>query len=449
MSQDELVAVLKATPHEYVAQETFNRSTTPAWSSQGLQPVHMALRTYLVASSDGFEVMQGGLARLSSSSEPLESSLLAGEFSKDCWIVSEHPVNPVSLLKQQARTVELQRGGAELPSRVADNLFWLGRYIERAETGTRLLRTTLSRLTGETDLDDMPEFPVLLRALAEQGQIEPGFVVDGIREQLPAIERALPAMALDEELSGSLRATINSLFRTASLVRDRLSIDSWRIVRRIERQCRPLPIYAGADATDLLAILEQLIIDLAAFSGLVVESMTRTLAWRFLDLGRRLEKSQNAIWLVQSSLTCDDNETGPVLEALLEAADSLMTYRSRYLMNLQFVAVIDLLLTDETNPRSLAYQLVRQADDVDNLPRQQVPPQLGDDQRLAMSLLHDIRMVDVHVLADERPGGQRETLERLLTSLEDRLPKLADAIYHKYLVHAGPVQQMAEILPSL
>jgi uncharacterized circularly permuted ATP-grasp superfamily protein/uncharacterized alpha-E superfamily protein len=449
MTRDELVAVLKSAPHDYVAQESFNRSTTPAWSADGLHPVHMALRTYLVASSDGFEVMQGGLARLASSSAPLESSLLAGEFSKDCWVVSDQPVNPVSLLKRQAQTVELQRGGAELPSRVADNLFWLGRYIERAEAGTRLLRTILSRLTGESDSEDMPEFPVLLRALAEQGQIEPGFVVDGIRDQLPAIERALPAMALDEEFSGSLRSTIAALFRTASLVRDRLSIDSWRIVRRVERQCRPLPVYAGADATDLLAILNQLVIDLAAFSGLVGESMTRTLAWRFLDLGRRLEKAQNAIWLVQSALACSDRETSPVLETLLEAADSLMTYRSRYLMNLQFAAVVDLLLTDETNPRSLAYQLVRLADDVDNLPRQRIQPRLSEDQRLAMSLLHDIRMIDVQVLADERGGVQQDTLERLLAGLEERLPKLADAIYHKYLVHAGPVQQMAEILPSL
>jgi uncharacterized alpha-E superfamily protein len=393
--------------------------------------------------------MQGGLARLSSSSEPLERSRLAGESSKDCWIVSDRPVNQVSLLKQHAHTVELRRGGAELPSRVADNLLWLGRYIERAEAGARLLRTTISRLTGETDLDDVPEFPALLRALAEQGQIEPGFVVEGIRDQLPAIEKALPVVALDQDQAGSLRSTITSLFRTASLVRDRISVDSWRIVRRIDRKCRPLPSYTGVNTTDLLTILEQMIIDLAAFSGLVMESMTRTLAWRFLDLGRRLEKAQNTIWLAQSLLTYDGPEPGPVLETLLEVADSLMTYRSRYLMNLQLVAVVDLLLTDETNPRSLAYQLVRLADHVDNLPRKHVQTQLDNDQRLAMSLLHDIRMVDVQVLAEQHALGERDAFERLLAGFDDRLPRLADAIYHKYLVHAGPVKQMAEILPSV
>jgi uncharacterized alpha-E superfamily protein len=219
-------------------------------------------------------------------------------------------------------------------------------------------------------------------------------------------------------------------------------------VRRIERQCQPLPIYAGVDVTDLLTILDQMIIDLAAFSGLVMEGMTRTLAWRFLDIGRRLEKAHNAIRLVQSLLGSPGSDTAAVLETLLEIADSLMTYRSRYLMNLQLVAVADLLLTDETNPRSLAYQLVCLADHVDHLPRDRTQPQRDANQRLAMSLLHEIRMTDIGVLRKQPASGISGALKRLLDSCDERLPQLADGIYHRYLVHAGPFRQMAEILPS-
>ncbi len=444
-SADELVAAIEAEPYAYVAQERVARSTAPVWSDGELKPAHIAMRSYVVAAGDGFEVMQGGLVRVSQSPSPPDLPILSGEGSKDAWIISEQPVSQVSLLTQQSQMVELRRSGAELPSRVADNLFWVGRHIERAEAAARLLRTAIVRLTSETEFELLPELPMLLRALAEQGQIEPGYVVEGMSGVLPDLRQALPASVLNENEPGSLRFTVSQLFRAASLVRDRISIDSWRIIRRIDQQFRPWPRYAGVDLTDLLTMLDQMIIDLAAFSGMVMESMTRTHTWRFLDLGRRLERALQVISLARSALDHPGELSGPVLEALLEVADSLMTYRARYLASLQLGAVIDLLVTDDTNPRSLAYQLVQLADHVDRLPRRRTQPLLGLDQRLAMSLLHDIRMVDVSVLAEFHEHSQSNPLARLLASLEDRLPKLSDAINHQYLIHAGPAQQLTDI----
>jgi uncharacterized circularly permuted ATP-grasp superfamily protein/uncharacterized alpha-E superfamily protein len=444
-SADQMVAAIEAQPHAFVAQQRVDRSTAPVWSDGELKSRHIALRSYVVASPDGYEVMHGGLVRVSQSPRPLDMSILSGEGSKDAWIVSQQPVSQTSLLQMQPQTVEIRRSGAELPSRVADNLYWLGRHIERSEAAARLLRTTILRLTSETESDLLPELPMLLRALVEQGQIEPGYVVEGMSVPLPDLRQALPGSVLDEHQVGSLRFTVTRLFRTATLVRDRISTDSWRIISRIDQQFRPWPRYAGVDLTDLLTMLDQMIIDLAAFSGMVMESMTRTHIWRFLDLGRRLERALQVICLARSALEHASELTGPVLEALLEVADSLMTYRGRYLANLQLGAVIDLLLTDDTNPRSLAYQLVLLADHVDRLPRDRTQPLLGLDQRLAMSLLHDIRMVDVPMLADLHARGQSAPLVELLTALEERLPKLSDAVNHQYLIHAGPAHQLTEI----
>ena len=428
-----------------MAQERVERSTAPIWSDGELKPARIALRSYVVAAGEGYEVMQGGLVRVSQSSRPLDLSILSGEGSKDAWIVSEQPVSQISLLQQQSRTVELRRSGAELPSRVADNLYWVGRHIERSEAAARLLRTTILRLTSETEVELLPELPMLLRALAEQGQIEPGYVVEGMNLHLPDLRRALPTLVLDENQAGSLRFTVTQLIRAATLVRDRISTDSWRIIRRIDQQFRPWPRYAGVDLTDLLTMLDQMIIDLAAFSGMVMESMTRTHTWRFLDLGRRLERSLQMICLARSALEHANELSGPVLEAMLEVGDSLMTYRGRYLANLQLGPVIDLLLTDDTNPRSLAYQLVLLAEHVDRLPRNRAQPLLGLEQRLAMSLLYDIRMVDVPMLADLHARGQSAPLVELLAGLEERLPRLSDAVNHLYLIHAGPAHQLTEI----
>ena len=140
--------------------------------------------------------MPGGLTRVSASLDSLRLSLVEGQRSKDTWVLSDGPVPTVTLLPTSEDEVPVRRGGVDLPSRVAEQFFWLGRQAERAESLARLVRTVTQRLTSETDSKQLPELPDLLRVLAERGQIEPGFVVDEIRLQLPAIESQLPAQCL-------------------------------------------------------------------------------------------------------------------------------------------------------------------------------------------------------------------------------------------------------------
>jgi uncharacterized circularly permuted ATP-grasp superfamily protein/uncharacterized alpha-E superfamily protein len=446
MNAAQLADAIRAQPYAYVAQEQVVGSTAPVWNGGEVQAWNLSLRAFLVRAGEGYDALPGGLSRASGPAQSPEAAPPEG--SKDTWVLSEGPVKHVSLLTPAGQPIELKRSGADLPSRVADNLYWLGRQAERAEGAARLLRTVFIRLASEAELDSLPELPVLLRALADQGQIEPGFVVEGIREQLPAIDSELPRLMFDENQPGSLRHTLTALYRVASIVRDRMSLDTWRILNRIEQQTQPPRRGRTLEPAEVLAILGELIIDLAAFAGLATESMTRTQGWRFLDIGRRLERSLYTIGLARNVVTRLPQEEGPVLESLLEVADSLMTYRSRYLSSLQLAPVLDLILTDETNPRSLAFQLVALADHVEQLPRDRNQPQRSPEQRIMLSALGSLRMVDIEALCEPQADGERAYLERLLARLASQLPKLSDVISHRYLIHAGSARQLAEIRPE-
>jgi len=187
--------------------------------------------------------------------------------------------------------------------------------------------------------------------------------------------------------------------------------------------------------SDELEALDRTVLTLAAFGGLAMESVTRGEGWRFLDMGRKLERCLHTISLVRATLVPSGGSESSLLEALLEIADSSMTYRRRYQVNLQAAAVLDLLLADETNPRSLAFQLAALTDDVEHLPRDDTRPGRSPEQRLMLSSLTTLRLADVEQLAQTDAHGRRAVLEELLSQLTRALPALSEAITQNYLSH--------------
>ena len=173
--------------------------------------------------------------------------------------------------------------------------------------------------------------------------------------------------------------------------------------------------------------------------------MTRGPGWQFLELGRRIERALYAISLLRSTLLVASPNEHAVLEALLEIADSSMTYRNRYATNLQVGPLLDLLMTDETNPRSIGFQLAALAEQVDRLPHQQSDSLLSPEQRLVIAVLSEIQLADVNALGEVDEMGMRQQLDELLDRAGQRLRELSSTISHKYLVHAGPAHQMTEI----
>ncbi|HEX4414690.1 MAG TPA: circularly permuted type 2 ATP-grasp protein [Lacipirellulaceae bacterium] len=443
MSRKALAALIQTSPGNFVAQEKIVRSGAPAWSDSQLQPCYIALRTFAAAHGDGYTVMPGGLARVSTSTAPLELSLLDGERSKDAWVLADGPVEHVSLLTASEGDLPLRRGGVDLSSRAAEHFFWLGRHSVRAEALAKLIRSAARRLASEEQVDRIPELPHLLRLLAEQGQIEPGYVVEEIRQQLPSIEKQLPTSAFDDGPPHALRATVTSLVSLASTVRDLMSLDSWRIIHQMNDDFRPTPGRHGF--LDLLDKIDLLLVQLAAYAGEIAESMTRTYAWRFLDLGRRLERALQESQLLRGMLATGSGSEPESLETLLEMLDSVMTYRSRYGSRFQLGAVLDLMLCDETNPRSVAYQLVECVSHVGHLNVGVQGDNKPADQGLAMSLLRTVRNTDVVRIAREYEEGAGDALNELLDTIGSTLPELSDVISHRYFFHSAPIQRLADI----
>lgn len=445
-SKEQLAERIRSNPSNYVAQERVRRSTAPSYNNGKIEPTHIALRTFAIAGDDKFHVLEGALARTSSKTDPLvESKSLSAEGSKDVWIVSKEDIEPISLLPDDDDPIALVRIGDELPSRVAGNSFWLGRNMERADSKARLLRTVANRLTGERDPKELPEVFPLIRALAVQGQIEPDYVVDKLRDMLPHVDQTLPTQVLNRKQTGSLSANIDFVFASALKVRDRLSRDAWRVFIRISESFDSMED-SPADLTDLINTTDAMIVDLAAVGGMVVESMTRTQFYRFLDLGRRLERAIQIVDLLQSCLVESKQYGHGLLEALLDTTDSLMTYRSRYRANLKLAAMLDLLVTDESNPRSLAFQLNTIDRHVGKLPRiSEEAAGTAVEQRLASTMAHTVRMIDVSALAESHEMDDSQPLSTLLDQLGKQLPALSDAIAMKYLVHAGATRQLSPL----
>jgi uncharacterized alpha-E superfamily protein len=443
----ELVSRIRAKPRQFVGQQWVTRSTAPVMTETGPQPWHVALRAFAVAAEGGYRVMPGGLTRVSPVGDRLGDSMFAGEGSKDVWVLAEGPVAQVTLLESPDTPIPLRRSGNDLPSRVADNLFWLGRHVERAEGTVRLLRSILLRLTSEADPTRLSEMPALLWALGAETGDDADF---GTAEQFQAfaeVEREIHALVFDSARPGSLRGTMDAMRHVASIVRDRISLDSWRILNRVEQDFRSLKAVAATQLSDVLAMLNPMILDLSAFSGLGMESMTRGPGWRFLDMGRRIERALDTINLLQHTLLDDGPDERPVLEALLEIADSSMTYRNRYLTMLRPAPLLDLLRTDETNPRSVGYQLAALAEHVENLPRDPAEPLLTAEQRTMLDVLASVRLADVNHLSRTDRNDFRSDLNILLARLAQQLRTLSDGLSHKYLIHSGPSRQLVELRP--
>ncbi len=459
--RDELAAKIRSRPQDFVGEYRLTLSTTPVLIGDQLQPRHLVLRTYLTAHEDSFVAMPGGLTRVSASADTMVVSMQRGGGSKDTWVQSEGPVHQLTLLGPGGHPLEITRGGNDLPSRVADNLYWLGRYVERAEGLTRLLRGVLVRLTETSGLAEAPELPTLLRAVTFMSDCFPGFVGDGAELHLPAPEDELLAVIHDLQRPGSLASTVNMLWQLAATVRDRISNDMWRVLgdlsslRGDQRFAQTSPTRERGVATvtvtenhslarragvttlsDELDLLDRVVITLAAFGGLTVESMTRSAGWRFLDMGRKLERAMHTIKLLRSTLCSVSHPEGPLLEAVLQIADSSMTYRRRYQGSVQTAAVLDLLLADESNPRSLVFQFAALADDVEFLPRDtSSQTRRSPEQRLMLSSLTELRLADAERLAQPDESGERPLLKELFDRLSANLPALSDALTQAYLSH--------------
>ena len=437
LTRDELLALekkIRTRPAHYVAQKQVMACTTPALIGEEVQPRRFVVRSYLSAYGDSYTVMNGGLSRITQSNDTLVVSLQKGGRSKDTWILSDGPVSPVTLLPSTTQPIAISRGGNDLPSRLAEDLYWLGRYSERTDAQARLARGSIGRMVDQTGFDSAHAVQVLASACRGKP----------IRSTGAELEREFMEAVLGKANGEDLRGSVANLYRLARVLRDTISIDAWRILHEIYRAVSNFTAAPTDPASGILELLDNLIVSLAAFAGLASESMTRGQAWRFLDIGRRVERALFISQFVRDSLV-EPGMDPVLLEAALDIADSSLTYRRRYMTHLETHAVADLLLADETNPRSVAFQLASIDQHLGALPRDLSHPDRNFDQRLILKMRTTIQLADFIELSTVPPGREREDFHALLTGILEQIAQLSEAIAQLYFSHAVVSQEIGGI----
>ena len=412
---------IRERPYAYLAQETVAMAQTPIWQGEtkGFENHATGMRVYAVATANGYEVMPGGLTRVAGRRDDEVVSMQRGGTSKDTWVCfSEQAATEFPRLRTLG-VRDLQRQDPYLPSRLAENLFWLGRYAERTDHHARLIRSALSRY-----LEADPSQGIGLILAQNHGQ----------KLGLLSGNEALDIQLLDSIGSAnhgqSVVSTLRALIGSAAEVRSRLSHENWIAIVELEQEAVSLDPTQEAGAA--LGFLDRLLMSLSSLAGFALDDMTQDQSWRFLMLGRRIERLQKLCALLCNTLPLPHGHSQAALDWLLDIADSRITYRSRYLSSAQLIPVLDLLLLDPGNPHSVAFQLRQIV---------QLLTTVGSAEHRTMSELEaqllslDLAVIESDLAFPQRLPHSLATLAKLLAALQQAAWDLADKLSLQYFAH--------------
>jgi uncharacterized circularly permuted ATP-grasp superfamily protein/uncharacterized alpha-E superfamily protein len=404
---------------DYVGQELVRLSTTPVWENGRIAPRPFVLRVFAAATPDGWTLMPGGFCRIAEQLDARAVSMGDGARAADVWVVSDKAVSAATLLPT-VDAVRIRRIAGVVPSRAADNLFWLGRYLERAEATLRLIRALGTQRDPGKAIHSVERIQRLLVAWGATSQ--------ATRSQ-PA---KLAAEALQsEERFGSALSLLRSAQRTATSLRERLSPDAWQVITEMTERLA----HEVDDDDGVVSAAELTLQELASFAGLAQENMNRAAGWRFLEMGRRAERAINTARFGRQFAY--DEAGSEDLDTLLTLVDCQITYRSRYLVGPLLPPVRDLVVLDPYNPRSVAFQVFALNDHIASLPTLKEGGLIERPQRLAVALQAMLTTAEAAALDT-----------KTLFSLEQDLLTLADAIGSHYFPH-GPNASRPEKLTGL
>ena len=429
-------AEIRAQPGQFVAQYPVTPSLSPKWDGESLAPSAVVLRVFVSADGDGYRVLPGGLAREPAGDTCLRSLGRLNGTLKDVWVLAEDAADVQVPSTRRFHQLAVERGGADLQSRVADNLYWLGRYIERLDNDARLLRTTATKVAqGAVSPRDAIELRLLGRLLSQADLMDRGAALSA--PENTAFQQGLGAIATDDS---GLITVLDAIQRLTSSMRDRFSVDMITAAGPVMAEVRQRLRAARGNLDPLLAALDDIVRFVAILSGLAQENMTRGTGWRFLDLGRRLERAKFVVTGALAPFTQSPIDWDAAMWVALELCDSTITYRTRYLGQLQPAPVLDLVMLDDSNPRSLVFQLRAIDGHLDYLARVSgvpVPP-------LPESLDHDLNAAVRQFAGDEQvwrhEGLALAMLRDIAADTDHKLDQLSEAITRAYFSHVPAAQ---------
>lgn len=446
---ENLKAEIRQYPYLFVGQEMVNFSTTPSLINEKLEARNAVFRSYIVADTQNndYHVMPGGLSRSSPNQGVFIVSNQSGGISKDTWVLGkpEHHERKIST------PIHLQKVETVLPSRTGEHLFWLGRYIERSVVTVRLLRIVLktyNETEGDVRIKEDKVLSTLFKSLTLLTSTYPGFTDEKL---LRNPDEELVSLVLDQNRPGTLAFSIQAFLSNAYAVRDRLSLDTWRILDTISDESARMNQHRGR-LTQLYHGLDNMIIRLMAFYGLNIDNMTREPTWHLLNIGRFLESSINNCTVLRSMLTkrFDPESNRTLMEGVLRSNESLVTYRYRYRSTLELEGVLSLLMQDESNPRSAVYQIAKAEEHLESLPIVSPYGTLSPARKKLIEAHTKIRLADIRKLAE----GNKNNYAALNSFLGEVIVIMKDAsnlIYEGYFAHTGSKYSMVqnERLPEI
>lgn len=437
--RDALMARIEANPSAYVAQELVKLSRAPAWAGgqrRKLVTRAMGLRVYVCLTPEGYTVLPGGLARVAGVENTRILTMQKGGSSKDTWVLSDGPVSAFSQLHQTVRAKDLISETGTLSSRLAENLFWFGRYGERCDAVARLARLALSRLSESRKVERSGALVMMLELAIGMGLVD----AEVLKAPIAKAELDLFRAVLDRRSPNGLASNLQRLTWCANQAREHLSLDNWHALKRLTAEledCRS----KVSDVPALLEFLDEALTTFVSLSGFAMDNMTRDTGWRLHILGRRIERLDSLGTTLARFLRRHADLHLPLqqelaVEALLELCDSIITYRTRYRAQPELLPALHLLVTDEANPHAMAFQ-VRMVGSYLHSMQGWGGLEL-EELNVAFARLQDF---DWACLEATRPASERIEASLHLAEALDRLVhagrQLSDRLAMRYFTHVG------------
>jgi uncharacterized circularly permuted ATP-grasp superfamily protein/uncharacterized alpha-E superfamily protein len=439
-----LLATVHGKRYQFVAQERLEQPHIPALAAGALEPRPALLRTFSVATDSSYKILPGGLTRIGNDTGSRVISMQSGSPSKDTWVTASEPERtPRSDNQMDSARSVVDSPLVSLPSRVVENLYWMGRYAERAEASLRLLRTAFVLLHAEEPISAAAR-KILLQAVSRVTSTLPGFTVasDAL---LANPDEELIRIITDGRSAGSIKSTLNAMLSSADESKELLSTDTMRVINDLRDAMQELDITlaSGLNSAPEEA-LYPLVTALAALSGLMQESMIRGIGWRFMELGKRIERALQIINTVRCLVTpvTGESDQPTLLTALLVSMEVLITYRRRGRQRRGIELGLELVMLDGSNPRSLLFQLERLQQHLAELPKANLQGcVLEEEDRTLLEALTSLRLSRLPLLLETK-SPVREDMDRLLQKLEALLEDFNRIISDKHFDHRTDAQQL-------
>ncbi|MHA7059044.1 circularly permuted type 2 ATP-grasp protein [Aquimarina sp. M1] len=450
--QIDLRIKISKNPYLYVAQEKITFSTVPNFIEGKLEPRNMVCRTFAIAKGDDYQVMPGGLVRVSPESKTLRVSNQRGGTSKDFCVLSEfEETNSIAPIWENADKITASKL-EDLPSLTAENLYWAGRYLGRTLVTGRYLRMVLKQLTNielgvETTHDE--KLQILLKGVTELTNTFPGFVGTDKESPVSDIRKELFAVVLDKNKTGSLAYTLSMFTNSYFAIRNLWSTDMWRVFDGIQKLCTTMEDKKDDQDTSIksvLKVLDQLITKIIAIMGLIEESILVDQGLLLYFIGLNLEASIfniKKLDLLITPVVSSSYTEYELLECLLNSQESLNIYRYSYRSYITTENTLSLVLLNSEYGRSLLFLVSRLKKDLSRLPKNAGQINLAEKNILeAYSKLKDVSVKNL-IMTDQYQTGLRENLKRLLLELDLLLTGASIEITNTYFNHISRQNQLS------